>query len=555
MNNTNLLEPRDNHDGTKINSPLGILFLLPIFIIVAVYIIIPLFGTLITSFTSYNIITRPAFIGLQNYRSILQNDNVFWMALSNTVVFSFFSVVIATGLSVFMAWGTSSLHKSLKTLLCILFSMVSAASYIIPQSLGTFLSSTHDGYLNSFLLKSGMVSRPIVFVGSPIFIRIFSVLIPVIIGLGPLYVLFTLAFQNKAKLKFFCHLAVSLQILISILSFAPAMEIVGSPSMNYIGDTLPMHIIDYMAIRFQIGYASALIVILGILILVLVALYNFLIWIVFIVMERQNKIMHNDTSTMDKRNSTLSILTFILSITLFSLLMLPFIQSFFDSFKSLNELYIFPKKLLPEHPTWQNYRYTINNLSGGRLILNTGIMFLVFTLAMMVISILSGIGFSLFQYNGRKKLLHSLTFLLVLSPLWLLSPMHMRYTNNSNQVFLLFQSPAFGLVICFGAMIMKASSRGFSSIKDFISSGKAVASVGIKMLAISMLASLSLWINIGYTPYNREQWTLANLARQASDMQCGATLLVISMILPIIIILVCVPMISNITYSKKEQDI
>lgn len=56
----------------------------------------PFLASLYLSFTNYNMLSDPTFIGLTNYRILLFNDSIFWMSLGNTV----YHVVIAVPLGI-----------------------------------------------------------------------------------------------------------------------------------------------------------------------------------------------------------------------------------------------------------------------------------------------------------------------------------------------------------------------------------------------------------------------------------------------------------------------
>lgn len=62
----------------------GYLFALPWIIGFALFTIWPMFFSLYTSFTRYNIIREPQWVGLRNYENIFFNDDRFWKALENT---------------------------------------------------------------------------------------------------------------------------------------------------------------------------------------------------------------------------------------------------------------------------------------------------------------------------------------------------------------------------------------------------------------------------------------------------------------------------------------
>lgn len=71
----------------------GYLFLLPFILGVVVWQALPLLLSLYHSFTDYEVLTPPVWVGLENYETMV-NDKLFWTSLANTLVFTVMSVSI-----------------------------------------------------------------------------------------------------------------------------------------------------------------------------------------------------------------------------------------------------------------------------------------------------------------------------------------------------------------------------------------------------------------------------------------------------------------------------
>ena len=88
------------------------LFLLPYLLLFTVFIIIPTAMAVALSFTNYNAVQTPEFVGLTNYINLLTQDTIFLQyVLPNTILFS---IVVGVGgyiLSFFLAWSLSQLSK------------------------------------------------------------------------------------------------------------------------------------------------------------------------------------------------------------------------------------------------------------------------------------------------------------------------------------------------------------------------------------------------------------------------------------------------------------
>ena len=88
--------------------------IIPLFTEVAIFMVIPIIGTLIISFMNYNPLSQEnSFVGIGNYIKLL-SDTSFLTALKNTLFFTFVAVAINIVISLFIAVLISQL-KSNKT--------------------------------------------------------------------------------------------------------------------------------------------------------------------------------------------------------------------------------------------------------------------------------------------------------------------------------------------------------------------------------------------------------------------------------------------------------
>ncbi|MEU8221202.1 sugar ABC transporter permease [Kribbella sp. NPDC048915] len=80
----------------------GLLMVLPALLHAIIWIGIPLVAAVVLSFTSYDVLTPPRFIGLENFRDLL-GDDVFRRAVLNTSVYTFFTVPVAMAIALLIA--------------------------------------------------------------------------------------------------------------------------------------------------------------------------------------------------------------------------------------------------------------------------------------------------------------------------------------------------------------------------------------------------------------------------------------------------------------------
>ena len=81
----------------------GYLFILPSFVLLIAFHIVPIFMTAGYSFTKYNVIQEPQFIGLQNYQKLL-GDPYLISSLINTGIYTIIVVPVTTILSMVIAY-------------------------------------------------------------------------------------------------------------------------------------------------------------------------------------------------------------------------------------------------------------------------------------------------------------------------------------------------------------------------------------------------------------------------------------------------------------------
>jgi multiple sugar transport system permease protein len=82
----------------------AILFLLPDFVGFFVFTLLGVVGTLVISFTHWDLATAPTWLGLENYRT-LADDPLFWQVVKNTAYYTLAVVPISTALGLLVALG------------------------------------------------------------------------------------------------------------------------------------------------------------------------------------------------------------------------------------------------------------------------------------------------------------------------------------------------------------------------------------------------------------------------------------------------------------------
>ena len=271
-----------------------VLFLLPYVLMFMVFIVLPIIIAIALSFTYFNGISSPSFVGFDNYIYIFTQDSLFMKTiLPNTLLFA---VVVGPGgyiLSFLLAWIIAQLPKKARTVLALIVYSPSMTSGIAMSVLWkTIFSGDERGYLNSILLRMDMISEPIQWLQSPEYLMPIMILVTLwsSMGVGFLAMLSGLLGVNKElyeaghidgiKNRFQEMIYITIPSMKNQMLFGAVMAIVGAfssgaigvqlsgsnPTPQNAGQLLVNHVEDYGILRKELGMSAALSVILLIII-------------------------------------------------------------------------------------------------------------------------------------------------------------------------------------------------------------------------------------------------------------------------------------------------
>ena len=271
------------------NNKNGYLFILPYGLVFATFILIPVILAIVLSFTNFNAIETPSWVGFLNYITVLTNDEVFMQrVLPNTVTYS---VIVGIGgylLSFLLAWALCNLTKWVRSVCALIIYapslMMGLAMTVVWR---VIFSGDQTGLLNSFLMRIAILTEPIIWLAHETY------LLPIVIiiglwssmGIGFLSLiagimntdetLFEAAAIDGVSNRFQEVIYIIIPSMKPQMLFAAVMSIVnafqaganyvflvGNPSPNYISQLMVNHIEDYGFLRFEMGYAAALSVVL-----------------------------------------------------------------------------------------------------------------------------------------------------------------------------------------------------------------------------------------------------------------------------------------------------
>ena len=262
------------------------LFLLPYAVLFFTFLILPICTSIYYSFTYYNILEAPRFIGFQNYINLVLQDEVFLTAIKNTFVIAVVTGPIGYILSFLFAWFINELPRWLRTVAVVVFYAPSIAGGAYTVFAILFQGDSY-GWLNSILLQFGFIDAPILFLLDPRYIMTVIIIVTLWMSMGTGFLAFVAGLQgidksmyeagyvdgirNRWQELYFITLPQMKPMLLfgAVMSITSAFNVsdvpralAGYPSTDYAARTIVTHLFDYGFSRFEMGYASAIAVVL-----------------------------------------------------------------------------------------------------------------------------------------------------------------------------------------------------------------------------------------------------------------------------------------------------
>ncbi len=263
-----------------------ILLAVPFLIFFFTFTVLPILSSMVLSFTSFDMISTPSFVGIDNYMRMFIQDEVFVIVLKNTIALA---VVVGPAgflLAFMLAWLVNEFPTGVRTILSFMFyapTLVGNA-YLIWK---VAFSGDSYGYINSLLLSIGITTEPIVWLKSPEYLFPIVILVQLWQSMGVSFLSNISGLQNVNRdlyeagaidgiknrwqeLRYITLPSMSHMLLFSAVmqiqsSFsisAVAVELAGYPSVQHTVDTIVTHMSDMATVRYELGYASSIAVVL-----------------------------------------------------------------------------------------------------------------------------------------------------------------------------------------------------------------------------------------------------------------------------------------------------
>jgi len=260
--------------------------LAPFFILFIIFTVLPVVLSIILSLTDFNMLQMPSWQGLRNYTRLFLDDEIFMLACQNTLIFAAVTGPVSYLLSLLIAWFINELPPKIRAVVTLVFyaPSISGQVYLIWK---TLFSSDSYGWANATLMDLGILNSPILWFQDAKYVMGLCIVVALWTSLGTSFLAFIAGLQTidrsmyeaaavdgiknrwqelwyitlptmRPQLMFGAVLAIT-----NSFGFGAVVDaLCGFPSVDYAAHTIMHHLNDYGGQRYEVGYASAIAVIL-----------------------------------------------------------------------------------------------------------------------------------------------------------------------------------------------------------------------------------------------------------------------------------------------------
>ena len=258
------------------------LFLAPYAILFGTFVVAPVGISIFYSFTYFNVMEPARFIGVQNYLNLFLADDVFLIAIRNTLLLAVITGPIGYIAAFLFAWFINELPRYIRAVVTLIFyaPTISGAAFVIWVLI---FSGDAYGFANAYLMRFGIIHEPILWLINPDYMMMVIIIVVMWMSLGAGFLAFIAGLSTVDEALYEAGLVdgisnrwqelwfITLPNMKGMLMFGAVMaitasfsigdvtaQLVGFPSTDYAGHTVVNHLIDYGFMRFEMGYASAI---------------------------------------------------------------------------------------------------------------------------------------------------------------------------------------------------------------------------------------------------------------------------------------------------------
>lgn len=257
------------------------LMLLPFMVLFVTFTVIPVIMSVPVSFTDFNMVQKPEFVGLSNYTALFLSDRIFIKSVRITLIFAFFTGAVSFVLCFLLAWLINSMPRRLAAFFTLVFYLPSMAN--VYSVWKVIFSGDMNGYINSLLISTGIITAPIQWLTDGRYVLGTAIVVQLWLSLGAGFLAMRAGLQGIDRslyeagavegiknrwqelvyivipsMKPHLMFAAIMQIVSSFTAGTVIQNVVGFPSTDYQAHTVMTHAYDYGWVRYEMGYASAI---------------------------------------------------------------------------------------------------------------------------------------------------------------------------------------------------------------------------------------------------------------------------------------------------------
>ena len=268
------------------NNKTAYFMLAPFFILFLIFTVLPVVLSIFLSLTDFNMLQMPHFVGVDNFLRLFMDDEIFILACQNTLIFAAITGPVSYILALLVAWFINELPPKIRAVVTLIFyaPSISGNAYLIWT---TLFASDSYGWANAVLIKYGLISEPILWFQNASYVMPLCIVVALWTSLGTAFLSFIAGLQTIDRSMYEAAAVdgiknrwqelwyITLPTMRPQLMFGAVLSITNSfgfgavvdalcgfPSVDYAAHTIMHHLSDYGGARYEIGYASAIAVIL-----------------------------------------------------------------------------------------------------------------------------------------------------------------------------------------------------------------------------------------------------------------------------------------------------
>ena len=258
----------------------------PYMIIFTLFTILPVLLSVVISFTDFNMLEMPNIVFFDNYINLFFDDDIFLTACTNTLIFAGIVGPASYLLSFLVAWFINEIPPKIRAVVTLVFyaPSISGQVFMVWQ---TLFASDSYGWVNAILLKYSLIPTEIPFFQDAAYVMPLCIVVALWTSLGTAFLSFIAGLQGVDRSLYEAGAVdgvrnrwqelyyITLPSMKPQLMFGAVMAITGAfgfgsivtalcgfPSVEYSAHTIMHHLEDYGNIRYEIGYSSAIAVVL-----------------------------------------------------------------------------------------------------------------------------------------------------------------------------------------------------------------------------------------------------------------------------------------------------